>query len=61
MTATATGCTDGQGHATKHAAEGWIVSPDGTRHVRMCLGCANEVITEYATKMGWTWTFEAFA
>lgn len=51
-------CVDGKGRRTGHAAEGYIVAPDGDRIGSMCRRHANKVIDEYAAKLGEAWTFE---
>ena len=52
-------CVDGKGQRTNHAAEGYIVAPDGDRiGSGMCDAHAREVIDEYSEKLGEAWTFE---
>lgn len=53
-----TRCVDGKGRRTTHPAEGYIVAPDGDRIGVMCQREAQEVIAEYAEKLGQAWTFE---
>lgn len=51
-------CVNGQGYMENHAAEGWIVSPEGRRISPMCARQAQEAIDEYAAKLGEIWTFK---
>ncbi len=52
-----TPCINGQGYQEDHQAEGWIVSPEGRCISPMCERQAQEMINEYAMKLGEEWTF----
>ena len=51
-------CTDGRGVVTDHAAEGWLMAPEGRRIQAMCRFHALACVEEYATRLDETWTFD---
>jgi hypothetical protein len=46
-------------YPSMHDAEGFLVSPEGSRVLPMCRHHATHLLTEYA-KAQETWTFDAF-
>ena len=53
-------CRDGRGYPCPEAGTVRLVSPNGWRGGPMCETHAQEVINEYASKLGEAWTVTAY-